>query len=98
MKDVTVIYNNRSDREFRLKMFASLFSEAGVTDLVVIGDNVNKCRRYFSKVLGYEAVREGCSTPDAEIGLSRRTIVCMGNIKGAGQAFINYCADRNTEA
>ena len=98
MEEVTVIYNNRSDREFRLKMFASLFSEAGVTDLVVIGDNVNKCRRYFSKVLGYEAVREGCSTPDAEIGLSRRTIVCMGNIKGAGQAFINYCADRNTEA
>ena len=97
MNDVTVIYNNRSDREFRLKLFASLFRQAGVTDLVVIGDNVNKCRRYFSKVLGYGAVREGCSTPDADIGLSRRNIVCMGNIKGAGQALLNYCADRNTE-
>ena len=97
MKDVTVIYNNRSDREFRLKMFSSLFNQAGVTDLVVIGDNVNKCRRYFSKVLGYGAVREGCSTPDADIGLSRKNIICMGNIKGAGQALLNYCADRNTE-
>ena len=97
MDEVTVIYNNRSDREFRLKMFASLFKSVGVTDLVVIGENVNKCRRYFSKVLGYEAVREGCQAPDVEIGLGRRTIVCMGNIKGAGQAFLKYCADRNTE-
>ena len=97
MDEVTVIYNNRSDREFRLKMFASLFRDAGVTDLVVIGENVNKCRRYFSKVLGYEAVREGCRAPDVEIGMGRRKIVCMGNIKGAGQAFLKYCADRNTE-
>ena len=97
MDEVTVIYNNRSDREFRLKMFASLFRDAGVTDLVVIGENVNKCRRYFSKVLGYEAVREGCQTADVEIGMGRRKIVCMGNIKGAGQAFLKYCADRNTE-
>ena len=98
MKDVTVIYNNRSDREFRLKMFRSLFAEAGVTDLTVIGDNVNKCRRYFAKALGSDAVREGCGKPDADIGMSRRTIVCMGNIKGAGQALLQYCADRNTEA
>ena len=97
MKDVTVIYNNRSDREFRLKVFASLFRDAGVTDLVVIGENVNKCRRYFVKVLGFEAVREGCSEFGAEIGLGRRTVVCMGNIKGAGQAFLRYCADRNME-
>ena len=97
MDEVTVIYNNRSDREFRLKMFASLFKSVGVTDLVVIGENVNKCRRYFSKVLGYEAVREGCQAPDVEIGMGRRKIVCMGNIKGAGQAFLKYCADRNTE-
>ena len=98
MKDVTVIYNNRSDREFRLKMFRSLFEEAEVTDLTVIGDNVNKCRRYFAKALGYDAVREGCGQPDADIGMSRRTIVCMGNIKGAGQALLQYCADRNREA
>ena len=97
MEEVTVIYNNRSDREFRLKMFASLFSEAGVTDLVVMGDNVNKCRRYFSKVLGYEVVREGCQAPDMEMGMGRRNIVCMGNIKGAGQAFLKYCADRKAE-
>ena len=98
MDDVTVIYNNRCDREFRLKMFASLFAEAGVTDLTVIGDNVNKCRRFFSKVLGDGVVKEGCGRPDADIGMSRRTVVCMGNIKGAGQALLQYCADRNREA
>ena len=98
MDEVTVIYNNRSDREFRLKMFSELFGDMKVSDLVVIGENVNKCRRYFAKVIGFEAVREGCSEYEAEIGLGRRTIVCMGNIKGAGQAFLQYCADRNTEA
>ena len=98
MNEVTVIFNNRVDREFRLKMFASLFAEAGVTDLTVIGDNVNKCRRFFSKVLGEGAVKEGCGRPDADIGMSRRTVVCMGNIKGAGQALLQYCADRNREA
>ena len=98
MNEVTVIYNNRSDREFRLKMFAALFADAGVTDLTVIGDNVNKCRRCFAKVLGYEAVREGCGQSDADIGMSRRTVVCMGNIKGAGQALLQYCAGRNMEA
>ena len=98
MNEVTVIYNNRSDREFRLKMFADLFREAGVTDLVTIGDNVNKCRRYFSKALGNDAVKEGCGHPDADIGMSRHTVVCMGNIKGAGQALLDYCAGRLTEA
>ena len=98
MDEVTVIYNNRSDREFRLKMFAQLFADMKVSDLVIIGDNVNKCRRYFAKVLGFEAVREGSSEPDIEIGLGRRVIVCMGNIKGAGQALLQYCTDRNSEA
>ena len=98
MEEVTVIYNNRSDREFRLKMFSDLFGEMKVSDLVVIGDNVNKCRRCFAKILGFENVREGCSGFDVEIGLARRKIVCMGNIKGAGQAFLQYCTDRNTEA
>lgn len=96
MKEVTVIYNNRSDREFRLKRFRDLFASAGVTDLVVIGDNVNKCIRFFSKVLG-NVVREGCS-PDVEIGMARKNIVCMGNIKGAGQALLRYCADHSWEA
>lgn len=98
MEDVTVIYNNRSDREFRLKMFASLFAETGVTDLVVIGDNVNKCRRYFAKALGDAVVKEGCGKADADIGMGRRTVVCMGNIKGAGQALLQYCADHGREA
>ena len=56
-----------------------------------------RCRRFFSKALGYQAVREGCPAPDVEKGMGRRNIVCIGNIKGAGQAFLKYCADRNTE-
>lgn len=97
MEDVTVIYNNRGDREFRLRMFSELFRDMKVSDLVVIGDNVNKCRRFFVKVLGFGSVREGCSGFEAEIGLARRIVVCMGNIKGAGQAFLQFCSDRSTE-
>ena len=97
MGSVSVIYNNRSDREFRLKMFAKLFRDAGVTDLVVVGDNAGKCVRLFSRIMGDAAVRSGGSTPEDIIGKCRSTVVCMGNIKGAGHALLDYCNGHLTE-
>lgn len=97
MGSVSVIYNNRSDREFRLKMFAQLFKDAGVTDLVVVGDNQVKCRRLFARYLGEAAVRSTDPSPEKIIGQCRNTVICMGNIKGAGHALLDYCTGHLTE-
>ena len=97
MGSVSVIYNNRSDREFRLKMFAQLFKDAGVTDLVVVGDNQVKCRRLFAGYLGETAVRSTDPSPEKIIGQCRNTVICMGNIKGAGHALLDYCTGHLTE-
>ena len=97
MGSVSVIYNNRSDREFRLKMFAQLFKDAGVTDLVVVGDNQVKCRRLFARYLGETAVRSTDPSPEKIIGQCRNTVICMGNIKGAGHALLDYCTGHLTE-
>ena len=97
MGSVTIIYNNRSDREFRLKMFAKLFKDAGVTDLAVVGDNIGKCRRLFAGYLGESAVRSTDTAPDKIIGQCRSTVICMGNIKGAGHALLDYCSGHLSE-
>ncbi len=97
MGSVSIIYNNRSDREFRLKMFAQLFKDAGVSDLVVVGDNQVKCRRLFAKYLGELAVRSTDPSPEKIIGQCRSTVICMGNIKGAGHALLDYCTGHLTE-
>ena len=89
-EDVTVIYNNRSDREFRLPIFRTLLAEMKISDLVVIGDNSAKCRRFFSRALGEGSVRT-VHMKDVSgnfIKTCRKSIVCMGNIKGAGERML----------
>ncbi|MBP5163661.1 MAG: poly-gamma-glutamate synthase PgsB [Spirochaetales bacterium] len=88
--DVTIIYNNRADREFRLPIFRDLMADLGISDLVVIGDNAGKCRRIFSKVLKEGSVRT-VRLKDMTDGFwdsCRKSIVCMGNIKGAGERML----------
>lgn len=89
-ESVTVIYNNRSDREFRLPIFRTLLTEMKITDLVVIGDNIVKCRRFFSRALGEDSVRSVRmnDVSGGFIGSCRKNIVCMGNIKGAGERML----------
>ena len=89
-ESVTVIYNNRSDREFRLPIFRTLLTEMKITDLVVIGDNIVKCRRFFSRALGEDSVRSVRmnDVSGGFIGTCRKNIVCMGNIKGAGERML----------
>lgn len=90
MDDVTVVYNNRADREFRLPMFRDLLASLQVSDIVVTGDNTGKCRRLFSKAMPGCNVRavgkEGIDRtfPDS----CRKDIICLGNIKGAGERML----------
>ncbi len=91
LSKVTVVYNNRSDREFRLLYFSKVFRERGCSSVIVIGDHVGKCARYLSrKVPGIEALAFKGSDEEL-LGLCRDKVLCMGNIKGRGEAFIRYC-------
>ncbi len=95
MEEVTVLYNNREDREFRLPMFRDLLASAHVTDIVVTGDNTGKCRRIFSKAMPDCGVRVlGKDGIDARFtDTCRRTIICLGNIKGNGERILEVLGD-----
>ena len=89
----TVVYNNRSDREFRLKYFAPLFTDY-CQEVIVIGQHVNKVVRYLKKnaigcmISGFEG------SFDSLIDMCNNTVLCMGNIKGKGMEFIQYCQNK----
>lgn len=96
MSDVTVVYANRADREFRLPCFRSLLQSLQVKDIVVTGDNAAKCRRYFSRIPGAEvriADMKDMEDMDAFIDSCRKNIICLGNIKGAGEKMLEVLAD-----
>ncbi len=97
LSDVTVIYNNRSDREFRLKYFAKVFTDNNCPSVIVVGDHVRKSVRFLSRnVLGSRIT--GFKGSDEQLlGLCEKTVVCMGNIKGRGEAFIRFCQENGKE-
>ena len=93
MSEVTVVYGNRADREFRLPYFRKLLESLNVSDVVVTGDNAAKCVRYFSKVPGAMVRRDDMKDMDAFIDSCRKNIICLGNIKGAGERMLEVLAD-----
>ena len=96
-QDFVVLYNNRADREFRVPYFASLFAQMGVKQVIVLGEHVNKCVRFFSK---YVPEVSGFKGSPAELValLNCKVAIGMGNIKGAGINLIEYCLEQSKEA
>lgn len=94
-QDYIVLYNNRADREFRVPYFASLFETYKVKQIVVLGEHVNKCVRFFSKQVPYAKIEGFSGTNDSLISMlntkNSNFVIGMGNIKGAGTALIEYC-------
>ncbi|MBR2281165.1 MAG: hypothetical protein IJ863_00930 [Spirochaetales bacterium] len=91
LSEVTVVYNNRADREFRLRFFSDVFSAFNCPNVIVVGDHIRKCSRYiFRKAPGCRVVPFRGSEEEllAQCGA---TVVCMGNIKGSGISLIQYC-------
>ncbi len=95
LDSATIVYNNRSDREFRLLYFAKVFSSCGVKSVIVVGEHVEKCKRYLSNQVTGISVVAFKGTDQELLGLCGQTVVCMGNIKGRGEAFIRYCQRGN---
>ncbi len=94
-QDYTILYNNRADREFRVPYFASIFKSYNVKHVIVLGEHVNKCVRFFSKHVPCAEVFGFSDTNDSLISMLSakkcKVIIGMGNIKGAGTALIEYC-------
>lgn len=83
---VRVLYNNRADREYRLREFVPLMKEmhsAGAC-LSVIGDHPGKVLKYYQRRAGIAA---GPKQVD-EVLEGRALVLLMGNIKGAGRQVI----------
>lgn len=93
MSEVTVVYGNRADREFRLPYFRDLLETLHVRDIVVAGDNAAKCRRFFSGIPGAQVRIADMNDMNAFLDSCRRNIVCLGNIKGAGERMLEVLAD-----
>ena len=93
MSEVTVVYGNRADREFRLPLFRNLLESLNVRDIVVAGDNTAKCVRYFSKIPGAQVRTADMKDMYAFIGSCGKNIICLGNIKGAGERMLEVLAD-----
>lgn len=89
---VYVLFNNRSDREFRLKEFAPFIQElarqgAGMT---VTGENRGKAARYFKRKTGIAAEKLTVPAMDWLDGISKEkcVVLCIGNIANDGKKII----------
>ncbi|MEG1812904.1 MAG: poly-gamma-glutamate synthase PgsB [Clostridia bacterium] len=90
---VQVLYNNRSDREYRLREFVPLMKKLaqGGATLSAIGESPSKVLAYYRRKAGLACapVRDA-----SELVGPRRVILCLGNIKGAGKVFIEQLQAR----
>ena len=94
-QEFVILYNNRSDREFRVPYFATLFAYKGVKQVIVLGEHVGKCVRFFSKQIPNAQV-EGFKGSSEELISLLNSKACklaigMGNIKGAGVSLVEFC-------
>lgn len=95
-RKLCLVYNNRSDREYRLMLMRGILKEVGasVSTVYCIGDYPAKVSRYFSR-----ADVKCVPTSEKELfGIfSRETedtvLLGLGNIKGSGERFIELCLD-----
>ena len=95
-----ILYNNRADREYRLKGFLKPLEDLAGWDprLYVIGDNKAKASRYFARRLPFPCLPLDADKLQSERFYSaRQVILCVGNIKGDGHAMIQYLLMRGNE-
>ena len=89
---IRVLYNNRADREYRLREFVPLLIELAprCAGLSVIGENARKVARYFEAKSGIHADAPGKAEAAMPLLKGTDVLFCLGNIKGEGMAFLQY--------
>lgn len=89
---VTVLFNNRRDREYRLLHMAEALDACkdNVASVYCFGDYPGKCARYLSRESGVRAIPSSTSGIKALIDSSPRGTVFLGlgNIKGSGEELL----------
>lgn len=97
---VILLYNNRSDREYRIAEFLDLPTALGKVDLVAVsGDHTGKVARLFT-ARGQASLALDASLDSESLlsSLGRRLgseylLFGVGNIKGTGRSLVEYCID-----
>ena len=92
-----LLYNHRSDRAYRLKVFASAVKNMPITSLAVMGEGTAQAARVFRKRTGRDV--QVVQDPQGWIdSLCQRPchVVCFGNIKGAGLALVEQWMTEGT--
>lgn len=98
---IWLVFNNRADREYRLRQFLPLIRglEGRLLGITVLGDHKIKLRGYFLKNTNVKTVQTGLECLDfkAHIYNTRIIILCLGNIKGEGAVYIRRCTGRKED-
>ncbi|MGJ4851236.1 poly-gamma-glutamate synthase PgsB [Bacillota bacterium Meth-B3] len=86
---IGIVFNNRADREYRLRAFLPLVCALSgrVFRLIAIGENAGKVARYYGR---RACVPASAGEPEELLGMPG-IVLCLGNIKGAGLDFIERC-------
>lgn len=94
---VWVLFNNRSDREFRLGEFVPLVKKLGEkgAKVRVVGENCEKSARYFAKKAGVEAEALDGAPIDwiKSVSDTQCVVMCLGNIKGVAREMIETLSE-----
>ena len=90
---LSLIFNNRKDREFRIYYMRNLISRNmdKIEKVYVIGDYRRKVARYLSRKCSVSTIVSDPETLKDEIMHKSDVFVGLGNIKGAGERLINLC-------
>lgn len=90
---VTVVFNNRSDREYRLPVLKKILGEYrnAIEKVFVLGDYGIKCERYLSMggKVNCKRISIGDLKSAMEVSEEGNLYLALGNIKGDGEILIN---------
>lgn len=98
---IWVLFNNRGDREFRLREFSPLMQQLAKKNaqIRIVGEHTAAVAHYFSRHAQVSA-RQLEKPPIAwfeELGKTHCAVLCMGNIHGMGREIVDALMMRETQ-
>lgn len=90
---LSLIFNNRKDREFRIYYLRNLITKNRdkIGRVYIIGDYRSKVARYIGKKCSIETLVSDPEELKDKMTDNAGVFVGLGNIKGAGERLINLC-------
>ena len=90
---LSLIFNNRKDREFRIYYLRNLITKNrdNIGRVYIIGDYRSKVARYIGKKCSIETLVSDPEELKDKMTDNAGVFVGLGNIKGAGERLINLC-------